>query len=320
MGCVIGAFCKQQFLLQNLNIGVIGIGHGLLAGLIKFVESCLSRETGLTRQRGFQYALCLVDGHFGFGALRGNKVVLGKSVTHRSEHLVVTLQAVIEACPILFGGGEPACFAECQHTGQELVFKLQRIGAGFGPQVTLHTYAIVFASLKRCHGVQHIGFFNGIDVRSTPTSLITFVDVSLVVGHLHKVEVKRLVRHYNALETFIGGLRAVADAIPCHNDGLHLVVGRPVCQQFVPHHEVFIVFIFQEKAQFFNEPRLQFVHTLQTFVFHALQAVGIVCPLVGGTFVATNVDIRIGEHFGNVSEYALQESHRRVFTNVQHIL
>ena len=74
--------------------------------------------------------------------------MLGIGIAEGIEDVVVRLHAAEEARPVLLPVFEPGDFGECEHARQELVFKFDAVVGGFGPQVALHTEAVVFASAK----------------------------------------------------------------------------------------------------------------------------------------------------------------------------
>ena len=59
----------------------------------------------------------------------------------------------------------------------------------------------------------------------------------------YEIDVKVLIRHHNALETLVGSIAALVDAVPSHDNGLHGVVAAPVVEQFVPHHQILTMFL-----------------------------------------------------------------------------
>ena len=255
-----------------------------------------------------------------FGQVGLVKIVSSVSKPLGIENVAVLLQTHVERSKVLLGSRQPARFREGKHTRQQLVFNLYAVVAGFSPHVALYAKAEVFLAAKACHRVNTIYSFNAVDPVVAPTALILFVNIYFAQGYLHHVEVKRLVGHYNALKALVGSLLALVDVVPSHDNRLHGVVRLPVSQEFVPADDVLVILLFKVETEFFNQPRLQFVHTGQALVLYTLQAVGIVAPLVGGAFVATKVNILVGEYFGHVAEHTLQKVDRLVLANVQHVL
>ena len=154
----------------------------------------------------------------------------------------------------------------------------------------------------------------------TPSAVVGLVDDGLVGAYLHKVEIQRLVGHNDALEALIGCRCAEADIVPRHDDGLHGVLAAPVAEKFVPHHEVLAVLLLHIDAQLLNEPGLQFLYATEAFLSHAAQAVLVGGPLTGGTFVAANVYVGIGEYLSQIVEHVFQEGDDLVVAHVENVV
>ena len=84
--------------------------------------------------------------------------------------------------------------------------------------------------------------------------MIDFVHETLVLLGLHEVDVEILIGYDDGLQAAVGCLGAIAHTVPCHDDGLGLVVVVPVVQEFVPYHDVFAVLLLEEDTEFLDEP------------------------------------------------------------------
>ena len=69
-------------------------------------------------------------------------------------------------------------------------------------------------------------------------------------------------------------------------------------------------------TEFFYQPRLQLVNASKAELIDTCQALCVSCPLLCGTFVATDVDIVVGEDVCNIIQYTLEEVNHLVVANV----
>ena len=97
-----------------------------------------------------------------------------------------------------------------------------------------------------------------------------------------------------------------------------IVVGLGL-DEFIPSHNIFVVFLLEINSEFVHQPRLQFVHAIEIIVFDTLLAKGIFLPAVGGAFVTTKVDVASGEHFCHIVQHRFEEVNHLVVADVQHI-
>ena len=68
------------------------------------------------------------------------------------------------------------------------------------------------------------------------------------------------------------------------------------------------------------EPRLQFLYASKAFFLHTAQAVGIVSPLLGRTFITADVNILVRENLCHIVQHTLQEVDDLVLTDVEHVV
>ena len=235
------------------------------------------------------------------------------------EHLIVRLQTGIETREGALGSIEPRHFAECQQTREEAIFGLAIRRAGLGPEVRLRADDKTLATAHLTVRIERIDALDAADGSVAIAAHVRRIDFELGRRHLQLVEIVARRRHKHALKTFVGGCGG-ASVVPRHNQRVDGVGAVPMVDDLVPRHHFFAIILLQKTADDLHEPRLQPVHIAESFLFDAAFAVGIVFPLVGGTFVAADVDIVVGEHLGDVAEYAFQEVDGFVFSDIQNVL
>ena len=82
--------------------------------------------------------------------------------------------------------------------------------------------------------------------------MIWLVHEEVSLFALHEVDIEVLVGHDDGLHATVGCLGAVSHSVPCHDDGLGLVVVVPVVQKLVPHNDVLAIFLLEEDTQFLH--------------------------------------------------------------------
>ena len=312
--------CREGRCESRLGIGILEIGIGLFVSRLQGIVEVGSGETYTAADALGEDAGSLLQVLLGLGEFGGLEVVLGVGVAQTFEDFIVRLDALEEGHPILLGIGQPPDFGDGEHTRQELVLQFDAVVEGLGPEVALHAEAVVFAAREAAEGVEVV---NGGEIDHAvfaPAAEVRFVDNRTCLVNLHHVEIERLVRHNDALHTEVGGLTALVDAVPSHDDGLGLIGRFPVAQEFIPNDDILAKLLLEVDAQLLDEPGLQLVDARQPFFLDAAQAVGIVGPLLRGTFVATDVDVGMGEDAGHVAEDAFEEVDDLVLADIEHVV
>ena len=228
------------------------------------------------------------------------------------------LQTLVEVHEVLLVGRQPSNLGQGEHTRIELIFGLGKGRATFRPEVGLHTEAVVLLrGAERAHGIVGIDAIHAVDGSIAVPTEVGLVGTHARGGYLKEVKVERHVGNGNAAETLGRGFARCAG--PRHDNQGRLVGRLPMVLQFVPSNDLLAVVVLEPCAERFDQPRLEFVDTAQSFLLNASGTIGIVLPDGGGAFVATEVNLVEGEYLGHVTQYALEEVNHLVVADIQHI-
>ena len=120
---------------------------------------------------------------------------------------------------------------------------------------------------------------------------------------LSVVEVIKFARSHHHIVARLDGFDAAGSASPRHYGGVR---SQTAFENLVPTDDVATLGV-DKFLDAVNQIALQFIHVLETFLFHAALAVGARAPSSFAGFVAANVNVVRWEKVDNLAEHIFEE-------------